>query len=73
MIILLYLADVMTRLTWHRSLDPDSYCIPYLTGMGDLLGTGLLALCFLISWLLRSEAEVDGISTSISELLSGPS
>ncbi|XP_005866990.1 PREDICTED: solute carrier family 41 member 3 isoform X2 [Myotis brandtii] len=67
--ILLYLAEVMTRLTWHQSLDPDSHCIPYLTGVGDLLGTGLLALCFLISWLLRSEAELDGIS----ELASGPS
>uniref|UniRef100_A0A671EKX5 Solute carrier family 41 member n=1 Tax=Rhinolophus ferrumequinum TaxID=59479 RepID=A0A671EKX5_RHIFE len=59
--ILLYLAEVMARLTWHQSLDPDNHCIPYLTGLGDLLGTGLLALCFLISWLLRSEAELDGI------------
>lgn len=61
MTILLYLAEVMARLTWHQSLDPDNHCIPYLTGLGDLLGTGLLALCFLISWLLRSEAELDGI------------
>nr|XP_019574922.1 PREDICTED: solute carrier family 41 member 3 isoform X3 [Rhinolophus sinicus] len=58
--ILLYLAEVMVRLTWHQALDPDNHCIPYLTGLGDLLGTGLLALCFLISWLL-SEAELDGI------------
>ncbi|XP_016052791.1 PREDICTED: solute carrier family 41 member 3 isoform X1 [Miniopterus natalensis] len=66
--ILLYLAEVMARLTWHQALDPDNHCIPYLTGLGDLLGTGLLALCFLISWLLRSEAELDGLS----ELASGP-
>ncbi|XP_074196537.1 solute carrier family 41 member 3 isoform X4 [Rhinolophus sinicus] len=58
--ILLYLAEVMVRLTWHQALDPDNHCIPYLTGLGDLLGTGLLALCFLISWFL-SEAELDGI------------
>nr|KAF6472506.1 solute carrier family 41 member 3 [Molossus molossus] len=65
--ILLYLAEVMVRLIWHQALDPDNHCIPYLTGLGDLLGTGLLALCFLISWLLR-EAELDGIS----EPASGP-
>nr|XP_031326963.1 solute carrier family 41 member 3 isoform X5 [Camelus dromedarius] len=50
--ILLYLAEVAVRLTWHQALDPDSHCIPYLTGLGDLLGTGLLALCFLSHGLL---------------------
>ncbi|XP_053074788.1 solute carrier family 41 member 3 isoform X10 [Acinonyx jubatus] len=64
--ILLYLAEVMVRLTWHQALDPDSHCIPYLTGLGDLLGTGLLTLCFLINWLLRSEAGLDGISDPAS-------
>ncbi|XP_035865265.1 solute carrier family 41 member 3 isoform X5 [Phyllostomus discolor] len=67
--VLLYLAEVMARLMWHQALDPDNHCIPYLTGLGDLLGTGLLALCFLISWLLQSEAELDRISGSAS----GPS
>ncbi|XP_036894463.1 solute carrier family 41 member 3 isoform X5 [Sturnira hondurensis] len=62
--ILLYLAEVMARLMWHQALDPDNHCIPYLTGLGDLLGTVLLALCFLISWLLQSEAELDRISGS---------
>ncbi|PNI32145.1 SLC41A3 isoform 5 [Pan troglodytes] len=37
--ILLYLAEVMVRLTWHQALDPDNHCIPYLTGLGDLLGS----------------------------------
>lgn len=67
MTVLLYLAEVMARLMWHQALDPDNHCIPYLTGLGDLLGTGLLALCFLISWLL-SEAELDGISETASRL-----
>ncbi|KAL0600127.1 Solute carrier family 41 member 3 [Plecturocebus cupreus] len=66
--ILLYLAEVMVRLTWHQALDPDNHCIPYLTGLGDLLGTGLLALCFFADWLLRSKAKLGGIS----ELASGP-
>ncbi|KAM5279909.1 solute carrier family 41 member 3 isoform 2-T2 [Ctenodactylus gundi] len=64
--ILLYLAEVMVRLTWRQALDPDNHCIPYLTGLGDLLGTGLLALCFLIDWLLRSKGELGGISELVS-------
>ncbi|XP_062311503.1 solute carrier family 41 member 1 isoform X1 [Osmerus eperlanus] len=44
--ILLYLADLIVRLMWRRSLDPDNFSIPYLTALGDLLGTGFLALCF---------------------------
>ncbi|XP_075852070.1 solute carrier family 41 member 3 [Microcebus murinus] len=52
--ILLYLAEVLVRVTWRHALDPDNHCIPYLTALGDLLGTGLLALCFLLDWLLSS-------------------
>lgn len=44
--ILLYVADLIIRLMWRRSLDPDNFSIPYLTALGDLLGTGFLALCF---------------------------
>ncbi|XP_072454453.1 solute carrier family 41 member 3 isoform X2 [Notamacropus eugenii] len=47
-LILLYLAEIMVRLVWHQFQDPDSHCIPYLTGMGDLLGTSFLSLCFLL-------------------------
>ncbi|XP_048873225.1 solute carrier family 41 member 1 isoform X2 [Brienomyrus brachyistius] len=44
--ILLYVADLIVRFMWRRGLDPDNFSIPYLTALGDLLGTGLLALCF---------------------------
>ena len=37
---------------WKKSKDPDNYAIPYLTAIGDLLGTGLLALEFHILWLI---------------------
>ncbi|XP_076870250.1 solute carrier family 41 member 1-like isoform X4 [Brachyhypopomus gauderio] len=47
-LILLYGADVMVRLTWRHALDPDNICIPYLTALGDLLGTSFLALTFRI-------------------------
>ncbi|KAL7832960.1 hypothetical protein SRHO_G00299780 [Serrasalmus rhombeus] len=43
-ILLLYVADVLVRLIWRRGLDPDNFSIPYLTALGDLLGTSLLAL-----------------------------
>ncbi|XP_071461949.1 solute carrier family 41 member 3 isoform X1 [Marmota flaviventris] len=59
-VVLLYLAEVAVRLTWHRGLDPDDHCIPYLTGLGDLLGTGLLALCFLADWSLAGGAAPGG-------------
>lgn len=68
-VILLYMAEVMVRLTWHQALDPDNHCIPYLTGLGDLLGTSLLALCFVLDWLLRARA---GLAELVSELVSVP-
>ncbi|XP_072307793.1 solute carrier family 41 member 1-like isoform X2 [Eucyclogobius newberryi] len=45
-VVLLYVASVMVRWLWRRGLDPDNFCIPYLTSLGDLLGTGFLALTF---------------------------
>ncbi|XP_054877627.1 solute carrier family 41 member 1-like [Poeciliopsis prolifica] len=46
LVILLYCSVLMIRWLWRRSLDPDNYSIPYLTALGDLLGTALLALTF---------------------------
>lgn len=42
----------MVQWMWGRGMDPDNFSIPYLTALGDLLGTGLLALCFHILWLI---------------------
>ncbi|XP_056380858.1 solute carrier family 41 member 3 isoform X2 [Hyla sarda] len=50
--ILLYIADLIVRFMWRRGLDPDNFSIPYLTALGDLLGTGFLAVCFRLVWLL---------------------
>ncbi|XP_056129476.1 solute carrier family 41 member 3-like [Lampris incognitus] len=44
--ILLYVARLMVQWMWHRGMDPDNFSIPYLTALGDLLGTGFLALSF---------------------------
>ncbi|XP_077429568.1 solute carrier family 41 member 1-like [Vanacampus margaritifer] len=45
-LILLHAANVMVRWLWQRGLDPDNFSIPYLTALGDLLGTAFLALSF---------------------------
>ncbi|GFR06041.1 solute carrier family 41 member 1, partial [Trichonephila clavata] len=46
--ILLYVAHIMVHWMWVKQIDPDNSAIPYLTALGDLLGTALLALAFMI-------------------------
>ncbi|KAM8931121.1 solute carrier family 41 member 3 [Pelodytes ibericus] len=57
--ILLYIADLIVRFVWRKGLDPDNFSIPYLTALGDLLGTGFLALCFRVVWLLAEKESGD--------------
>lgn len=47
------MADLIVRLMWRKALDPDNFSIPYLTALGDLLGTGFLAICFRLVWLIH--------------------
>ncbi|CAB1457777.1 unnamed protein product [Pleuronectes platessa] len=53
-VILLYGARRMVRWLWKRGLDPDTFSIPYLAALGDLLGTGFLALSFRLILTLSS-------------------
>nr|XP_020448967.1 solute carrier family 41 member 1-like [Monopterus albus] len=53
-VILLYVASLMVRWLWRRGLDPDNFSIPYLTALGDLLGTGFLALSFRLILMVSS-------------------
>ncbi|CAF3273454.1 unnamed protein product [Rotaria socialis] len=46
--ILLYIAQWMVAFAWRHERDPDNVCIPYLTAIGDLLGTALLTCVFLL-------------------------
>merc|ERR1712241_489122 len=46
--ILLYLCNALVYWMWSRGTDPDNAAIPYHTAIGDLIGTSLLALAFLI-------------------------
>ncbi|XP_078049410.1 solute carrier family 41 member 1-like [Augochlora pura] len=45
-ILLLYIAQLLVVWLWTRGIDPDSSAIPYLTAIGDLIGTALLGIAF---------------------------
>ena len=51
-IILLYIAMWLVPLIWCWGSDPDNVAIPYLTALGDLLGTAFLFLAFHLLFLL---------------------
>ena len=54
-VLLLYIANWLVHLLWRRGSDPDNSAIPYLTAMGDLLGTVLLALAFFVLTLISTQ------------------
>ncbi|KAK5608203.1 hypothetical protein CRENBAI_002596 [Crenichthys baileyi] len=54
-LLLLCIADWMVHSMWQSGKDPDSFSIPYLTALGDLLGTALLALSFHFLWLIGDQ------------------
>lgn len=37
---------------WQKGDDPDNFAIPYLTAIGDLLGTAFLAIAFHVLYLI---------------------
>lgn len=47
LMLLLYIAHIMTHSMWKYKIDPDNSAIPYLTALGDLSGTSLLLLAFM--------------------------
>jgi len=67
--VLLYLCQVLVYWMWSKGTDPDNAAIPYLTAVGDLLGTAFLAVSFIVlnlaqdSFLLNLEQDIDGVSS----------
>uniref|UniRef100_A0A7N6A765 Solute carrier family 41 member n=1 Tax=Anabas testudineus TaxID=64144 RepID=A0A7N6A765_ANATE len=55
---LLCIADWVVHGLWRRCKDPDTYSIPYLTALGDLLGTALLALAFFVLWCIGDSGNL---------------
>ncbi|CAD6199420.1 unnamed protein product [Caenorhabditis auriculariae] len=47
--VLLFVCQYIVALVWKWSIDPDNSVIPYLTALGDLLGTLLLFIVFVIT------------------------
>uniref|UniRef100_A0A8R1HS40 SLC41A/MgtE integral membrane domain-containing protein n=1 Tax=Caenorhabditis japonica TaxID=281687 RepID=A0A8R1HS40_CAEJA len=48
--ILLYICQFLVRTMWVMRIDPDNSAIPFLTALGDLIGSLLLILCFWSQW-----------------------
>ncbi|XP_030369238.1 solute carrier family 41 member 1-like [Scaptodrosophila lebanonensis] len=57
LLILLWVAHSMVHLMWKYKIDPDSAAIPYLTALGDSLGSGLLLCMFYILRCIRQEYQ----------------
>ncbi|XP_044038415.1 uncharacterized protein LOC122869409 isoform X2 [Siniperca chuatsi] len=66
-VILLYVASLMVRWLWRRGLD--NFSIPYLTALGDLLGTSFLALSFRLILMLKPLGHLLTVSLMLSQHL----
>ncbi|XP_041984238.1 solute carrier family 41 member 1-like isoform X2 [Aricia agestis] len=53
--VLLYLAYILIHFMWKKKKDPDNAAIPYLTALGDLLGSVFLGMAFVILALFDME------------------
>lgn len=59
LLVLLYLARCGTYWMWRRKIDPDNAIIPLLTGLGDMMGTALLFLSFLLLAAVRDSSVIN--------------
>uniref|UniRef100_A0A1B0FFG1 SLC41A/MgtE integral membrane domain-containing protein n=1 Tax=Glossina morsitans morsitans TaxID=37546 RepID=A0A1B0FFG1_GLOMM len=57
--LLLYIAHIIVHAMWKWKIDPDNSSIPYLTALGDLLGSSFLALAFLFLLSINREYGAD--------------
>lgn len=55
--LLLFFAHVMIHAMWRYKIDPDSSSIPYLTALGDFLGSSFLLLAFMFLRKIGREYE----------------
>ncbi|KAJ8957968.1 hypothetical protein NQ318_001969, partial [Aromia moschata] len=57
LVLLLYICHIMIHSMWRLKMDPDNSAIPYLTALGDLLGSSLLLLSFLFLRAVHQEYQ----------------
>ncbi|VDK41777.1 unnamed protein product [Anisakis simplex] len=56
--LILYFCQWLVALMWWLEVDPDNAAIPYLTALGDLSGTFLLFITFLLlNWSEKSDVH----------------
>jgi solute carrier family 41 len=67
--LLLFIAHVMIHAMWKYKIDPDSSSIPYLTALGDLLGSSFLLLAFMFLRKIGREYE-ERPDSMLTELVS---
>ncbi|XP_029680386.1 solute carrier family 41 member 3 isoform X1 [Formica exsecta] len=58
--VLLYVAHIIIHAMWRYKIDPDNSAIPYLTALGDLSGSLLLALAFFIIYSIINQPYCTG-------------
>ncbi|XP_076155793.1 solute carrier family 41 member 2 [Alosa pseudoharengus] len=58
--LLLCIANWMVHCLWRIRRDPDTCSIPYLTALGDLLGTAFLALTFHLLYIIVDKESDTG-------------
>ena len=49
-LILLLFSRWLVGYLWDRGYDPDSYMLPFITALGDVVGTVLLTAAFCFLW-----------------------
>jgi len=64
--ILLVSAEGMVNLLWRFNLDPDDHALPYLTALGDVVGTGLLVAGFYFLVMVGDQEIDTGLPSSNS-------
>ena len=67
--LLLYTSHVMIHAMWKWKIDPDNSAIPYLTALGDLLGSALLFVAFaFLTAIGNSYGELQDVVGPVEEL-----
>ncbi|CAG9821134.1 unnamed protein product [Phaedon cochleariae] len=59
LVLLLYICHIMVHTLWRYKMDPDNNAIPYLTSLGDLLGSSLLLVGFIFLKSINQEYQPD--------------
>lgn len=64
LMMLLYIAHILIHTMWKYKIDPDNSAIPYMTALGDLMGTSLLLLGFIFLKYMNNEySPIQNLST----------